>query len=68
MRKVDCSGKLRLKDRNWNISGALSGEWVRLEQVEERILVYYCRTLVRELDLSSQCSTAVERWLAAPDA
>jgi hypothetical protein len=30
-------------------------------------LVYYCRTLVRELDLSSQRSTAVERWLESPD-
>ena len=68
VRKVDSSGKLRLKDRHWKIGGALTGEWVRLEQVGERILVYYCRTLVRELDLSSQRSTAVERWLESPDA
>jgi len=27
------------------------------------VLVYYCRTLVRELDLSSQRSTIVDRWL-----
>jgi transposase InsO family protein len=67
VRKVDSSGKLRLKDRHWKIGGALIGEWVRLEQVGERILVYYCRTLVRELDLSSQRSTAVERWLESPD-
>jgi hypothetical protein len=59
---------LRLKDRHWKIGGALTGESVRLEQVGERILVYYCRTLVRELDLSSQRSTAVERWLESPDA
>ena len=68
VRRVDCSGKLRIKGRNWNISGALSGEWVRLEQVGERIFVYYCRTLVRELDLASQRSTAVERWLESSDA
>jgi hypothetical protein len=28
------------------------------------MLVYHCRTVVRELDLASQRSTAVERWLA----
>ena len=50
MRKVDCSGKLGIKDRHWNISGALN-----------------CHTLVRELDLSSQRSTAVERWLESTD-
>ena len=35
--------------------------------IGERIFVYYCRTLVRELDLASQRSTAVERWLASSD-
>jgi transposase InsO family protein len=67
VRKVDSSGKLGLKDRHWNISKALCGEWVQLERTADRILVYYCRTLVRELDLTSQRSTAVERWLASPD-
>ena len=27
------------------------------------MLVYYCRTLIRELDLAIQRSTAVERWI-----
>jgi hypothetical protein len=26
------------------------------------VLVYYCRSLVRELDLRHQRSTAVDRW------
>jgi hypothetical protein len=63
VRKVDSSGKLRAWDRQWKISKALCGEWVLLERIGERVLVYYCRTLVRELDLGSQRSTAVERWL-----
>jgi len=63
VRKVDSSGKLRAWDRHWKISKALSGEWVQLERVGERVLVYYCRTLVRELDLGSQRATAVARWL-----
>jgi len=33
------------------ISRALAGEWVQLVRIEQRVLVYYCRTLVRELDL-----------------
>jgi transposase InsO family protein len=63
VRRVDSCGKLRIKGRNWNIGKALCGEWVQLESVEDRLLVYYCRTLVRELDFGSQRSTAVERWL-----
>jgi len=31
--------------------------------MEQRDLVYYCRTLVRKLDLANQRSTIVERWL-----
>ncbi|MGB9242814.1 MAG: hypothetical protein WCC03_05630, partial [Candidatus Acidiferrales bacterium] len=54
---------LRCAGRNWEISRALAGEWVQLIRVEERILVYYCRSLVRELDPSSECSTAVDRWV-----
>ena len=63
VRKVDCCGKLRVKGRSWNIGKALCGEWVQLESAGDRLLVYYCRTLIRELDFGSQRSTAVERWL-----
>jgi len=30
-------------------------------RVEQRILVYFCTTLVREIDLRAQRSTAVDR-------
>jgi transposase InsO family protein len=60
--KVDCQGKLDLEGHRWKISRALCGERVQLERVEQRVLVYYCRTLIRELDLDHQRSTAVERW------
>ena len=49
VRKLDCQGKLTVKGRNWPISVALRGEWVQLEQIGERVLVYYCRTVIREL-------------------
>jgi transposase InsO family protein len=61
--KVDREGKITLKGENWRISKALSGERVRLVMIEQRVLVYYCRTLVREIDLGSQRSTMVDRWL-----
>lgn len=61
--KVDCEGKITLKGENRLISRALSGERVRLIMIEGRVLVYYCRTLVREIDLGSQRSTMVDRWL-----
>jgi len=61
--KLDCQGKLDFHGMRWKISGPLRGERVQLELVEQRVLVYYCQTLIRELDLSSQHSTAVMRWL-----
>jgi hypothetical protein len=53
VRKVDSSGKLKLQGRNWNISQALAGDWVQLVRLEERVQVYYCNPLIRELDLAS---------------
>jgi transposase InsO family protein len=61
--KVDSDGKIKLNREHWVVSRALKGERVRLLTIEQRVLVYYCRTLVRELDLASQRSTIVDRWL-----
>src|SRR5208337_705829 len=62
--KVDCQGKLDLAGRKWIIGRPLSGERVRLLEVEHRLQVYYCNTLIRELDLEIQRSTMVERWIS----
>ena len=64
--KVDPQGKIEVKGWKWKISKALSGEWVRLVAVEHRVLVYYCATLFREIDLGLQCSTIIEHWSTAP--
>jgi hypothetical protein len=56
VRKLADQGQLRVAGRRWEISRALAGEWVKLVRLEQRILVYYCRSLVRELDLSHQRS------------
>ena len=63
VRRLDGEGRLRLGQRSWPISAALSNQRVKLQAVgESTILVYYCRSLVREIDLAAQRSTAVDRW------
>jgi transposase InsO family protein len=61
--KVDCQGKIETAGRKWKISKALAGDYVQLLPVERRVLVYYCATLVRELDPVIQQSTIVDRWI-----
>ena len=48
--KVDCQGKLDIKGKKWRINRSLAGEWVQVVRMEERMLVFYCTTLIRELD------------------
>jgi transposase InsO family protein len=60
--KLSGQGQLQLRGRRWGISLALAGEWVQLIRIDGRGLVYYCRSLVCELDLVAQRSTAVDRW------
>jgi hypothetical protein len=52
--KVDCQGKIDAKGKRWKISRALAGDWVHLLPSQNRILVYYCNTLLRELDPAMQ--------------
>jgi len=60
--RLDPHGRLRLQGRNWQISGPLAEEPVQLIRLQQRILVFYRHTLVRELDPVVQGSTAVEPW------
>ena len=62
--KVDCQGKLDLAGKKRIIGRGLVGERVRLLPVDDRLQVYYCNTLIRELDLENQRSTMVERWFS----
>jgi transposase InsO family protein len=64
--QLSTQGQLRLARRRWEISRALAGEWVQIVRMDGRVLVYYCRSLVRELDLATQRSTAVDRWVSCP--
>ena len=64
VRRLDGDGKLNAFQHHWNIAQGLRRQWVQLVRLEDRVLVYYCRTLIRELDLAIQRSTVVERWIA----
>lgn len=61
--KVDCQGKLDIGGQKWRVSKTLAGEWVQVVRVQPRILVFYCNTLIRELDAETQGSTIIERWV-----
>jgi len=66
VRRLGGQGQLTIKGKRWDVSKALTGEWVQLVRMGERILVYYCRSLVRELDPPHQRSTSVDRWWGGP--
>jgi transposase InsO family protein len=64
--KVDSSGKAKIKGQQWNITAALAGEHVQIVAVDERLLVFYCKTLIRELEPDLQRSTILDRWRNDP--
>jgi transposase InsO family protein len=59
LHRLEKTGQLTLNGRRWQVAGALASEQVRLIRIEQRILVFYRNTLVRELDLVLQASTSV---------
>lgn len=65
--KLDGRGKMDAYGIRWAISRALRGERVQLERVGSRVLVYFCRTLIRELDLENRHSVAVKRYRTGGD-
>lgn len=66
VQRLESTGQLKIEGRRWQVSGPLAGERVHLVRKDRRVLVFYCRTLVRELDLVGQGSTAVEPWPTRP--
>jgi len=59
LRRVTEGGHLTIDSQQFPISRALRGESVELIRVDRRLLVYYCKTLIREIDLVSGRSLAV---------
>jgi transposase InsO family protein len=54
-------GQLKLINRWWQVSEALPNELIQLIRIGHRVQLYYCQTLIREIDLAEGRSTAVER-------
>lgn len=52
-------GQLGWYGRRWEISNALRGQLVGIEPIEDRAVVYFCRTPIRELDLKTGTATPV---------
>jgi len=61
--KVDNHGTIDIHEQPYRISKALIGERVRILPVEDRYLIYYCNTLIRELDPATKRSTIVDRFV-----
>ncbi|MBB5065690.1 IS481 family transposase [Granulicella mallensis] len=57
---LEPSGQLKLDGRRWQVCGPLAGQPVQLVRIEQRVLVFYRSTLLRELDLASQGSAMAE--------
>lgn len=64
--KVDNHGTVDIHQQPHRVSKALIGERVRILPVEDRYLVYYCNTLVREIDPAAGRSAIIERYRIDP--
>jgi len=60
VRKVRENGGVSLRGQSYFVSRALIGQNVQLEYLQNRLLVWFCRTLVREFDLQTGMSYAVQ--------
>ena len=60
LRKVNTLGQITINDTPWRVSVALRRQYVQIQRLDQRILVFYCKTLVREINLGTQRSTAVD--------
>jgi hypothetical protein len=50
--RLSSQGQLQWQGRRWEISNALRWHTVGIQQVNDRAIVYFCRTPIRELNLS----------------
>jgi transposase InsO family protein len=49
--RLSSQGQLQWQGRRWEISNALRWQTVGIQQVNDRAIVYFCRTPIRELNL-----------------
>jgi hypothetical protein len=51
LRQVNTDGDIHLAQRKWPLAMALRHQTVELKRVDQRVLVFFCHTLIREIDL-----------------
>jgi len=61
--KVDNHGTIDIHDQPYRIAKSLIGERVHIVPVEDRYLIYYCNTLIREINPTTKRSTIVDRFV-----
>ncbi|MGA3082359.1 MAG: IS481 family transposase [Terracidiphilus sp.] len=61
--KIDNHGTIDIHEQSYRIAKSLIGERVRVVETGERYLIYYCNTLIRELDPATKRSTIIERFV-----
>jgi transposase InsO family protein len=49
--RLNAQGSLWLQGRNWQVAGALAHQTVRIARLDNRVLVFYAHTPIREIDL-----------------
>jgi len=57
--RLSREGQLQWRGKRWEISRALRNQHVGLRQMEHRLLIYFCHTIVREIDLETGRSVAI---------
>ncbi len=60
VRLVRENGSIGLRGEIYFVGRSLIGEKVQLQFVEDRVLVWFCRTLVREFNLQTKTSLPVD--------
>jgi transposase InsO family protein len=58
--RLESNGRLKLDGKRWQVCSPLAGEPVQLVCIDQRVLIFYCNTLLREIDLAGRSSTIVE--------
>jgi len=61
--KIDSHGTIDIHDQSYPIAKSLIGERVHVVEAEKRYLIYYCNTLIRELDPATKRSTIIEHFV-----
>ena len=60
VRQIDRMGALAWGGRRFFVSEALVGEWVRVDELAGLVLVTFCNTTLREIDLATGASRPVK--------